>query len=408
MRSIDNPSAPGSAFHSGDVLRVEQDVPIRLSYPVYFVEDLFEKHFAHLDVMLEGTVERPREVLFVIDAGVLRHHPHLPETLARRANEARGTWHLAGSPLVVPGGERSKNDPDLVNRILDRIHERGVDRHSYVVAIGGGAVLDLAGYAAAVAHRGIRLIRVPTTVLAQNDSGVGVKNGVNAYGKKNFVGTFAPPFAVFNDFRLLETLDDRDWRAGTSEAVKVALIKDPAFFDFLEESAARIAARDSDAMRRLIVRCAELHLDHIRKGGDPFEQGSSRPLDFGHWSAHKLEQLSDYEIRHGEAVAIGIALDCTYAHLAGILPEEPWQRVLNVLETLGFDLYAAELSAGIDDGEAAVFAGLEEFREHLGGELTILLIEDVGRPIEVHRVDLPRYRDAIAYLQERARTSVGA
>lgn len=393
------------------VQRLLQDVPIRFTYPVYFVSDLFGADFAELEALLAADAEDgPHHVLFVVDDGVVAHHPQLLPALGRRADAAGGKWRMAGAPLVVPGGEQAKNDPALVTRIHDRIHEQGVCRHSYVVAIGGGAVLDLVGYAAATAHRGVRLIRVPTTVLAQNDSGVGVKNGINAYGKKNFIGTFAPPFAVFNDRSFLRTLDDRDWRAGTSEAVKVALIKDPAFFEWLEATAPKIAARDADAMRTLVVRCAELHLEHIRASGDPFEMGSSRPLDFGHWAAHKLEQLSGYRIRHGEAVAIGIALDCTYAYLEGLLAKSDWQRVLAVLERLGFDLFAPELLQQPDAAPEsyAVFGGLEEFREHLGGQLTILLIEKIGRGTEVHAVDHHQYTRAIHLLRERAHAAVDA
>ena len=165
--------------------------------------------------------------------------------------------------------------------------------------------MDMAGLAAATAHRGVRHIRIPTTTLSQCDSGVGVKNGINAFGKKNFIGTFAPPFAVINDFQLLAPLSPRDKRAGFAEAVKVACIRSREFFDALEEDAAALAQFQPDAMRKLIRRCAELHMDHIATSGDPFEFGSARPLDFGHWSAHKLEQLSDFKIRHGEAVAIG-------------------------------------------------------------------------------------------------------
>ena len=406
-----SPRLHNSATDSaGRTLRIVQDVPIRFTYPVYFVDDLFGAHFQEIERLLVSDGERmQRRVLFVVDDGVARTQPDLLDTLQQRAAAADGLWEVAGDPLVVPGGEDAKNDPRLVRTIHDRINDRGVCRHSYVVAIGGGAVLDLAGYAAATAHRGVRLIRVPTTVLAQNDSGVGVKNGVNAYGKKNFVGTFAPPFAVFNDFRFLDTLDDRDWRAGTSEAVKVALVKDASFFEFLEDHAGAIASRDREAMRSLVIRCAELHLEHIRTAGDPFEMGSSRPLDFGHWAAHKLEQMSNYEIRHGEAVAIGIALDCTYAYLAGMMPETAWQRVLQVLEGFGFDLFVPELVRGIEDGvNAPLFAGLEEFREHLGGELTILLTTDIGQGVEVHEVDRRLYLQAIEMLRERAQSSVSA
>ena len=216
------------------------------------------------------------------------------------------------------------------------------------MAIGGGAVLDAAGYAAATAHRGIRLIRVPTTVLAQDDSAMGVKNGINAFGKKNYLGTFAPPFAVINDVAFLQTLPDRHWRAGVSEAIKAALIKDRAFFDFLESQAAALKARDLVAMEQVIRRCAVLHLSHIASGGDPFELGSSRPLDFGHWSAHKLEQLTDHRLGHGEAVAIGIALDTTYSYLAGFLPEDDWRRIISLLPALGLSVYVPELGQNLD------------------------------------------------------------
>ncbi len=239
---------------------------------------------------------------------------------------------------IIPGGEGAKNDPALVDQLIEAVDRYGIDRHSYVIAIGGGSVLDLVGYVAAISHRGIRHIRIPTTVLSQNDSGIGVKNGVNYRGKKNFLGSFAPPVAVFNDAEFLKTLDDRDWRAGISEAIKVALIKDQPFFEWLETNAEKLAARDLDTMQYLIHRCAELHLDHIASG-DPFEMGSSRPLDFGHWSAHKLEQLTDFEVRHGEAVAIGIALDSLYSQRLGWLSEADTHRILNLERTLGFSLF---------------------------------------------------------------------
>ena len=190
-------------------------------------------------------------------------------------------------------------------RIL-RSHQRRVTvPHSYLVAVGGGAVLDAAGVAAASAHRGMRLIRVPTTVLSQDDSAMGVKNGINAFGKKNYLGTFAPPFAVINDSSFLSTLSDRDWRGGATEAVKAALIRDPDLFELLEHHAPALRDRDLAAMVQVIRRSAKLHLQHIATGGDPFEHGSSRPLDFGHWAAHQLEQATNNRLGHGEAVAAG-------------------------------------------------------------------------------------------------------
>jgi 3-dehydroquinate synthase len=231
-------------------------------------------------------------------------------------------------------------------------------------------------------------------VLAQNDSGVGVKNGINAFGKKNFIGTFAPPYAVINDFDFLTTLEERDWRSGVAEAVKVALLKDADFFEFITAHAKAIASRDLEIMQQVIYRCAQLHLEHIARSGDPFEMGSSRPLDFGHWAAHRLEHLTNYRLRHGEAVAIGIALDSTYSYLAGILGGQQWQQILNTLSAIGFALSVSELSS------CHLFYGLTEFREHLGGEFTLTLLQGIGRANEVSEVDLSLYKQAISVISD--------
>jgi 3-dehydroquinate synthase len=263
-------------------------------------------------------------------------------------------------------------------------------------------LLDVVGLAAATAHRGVRHVRIPTTTLSQADSGVGVKNGINAFGKKNFIGTFAPPYAVINDFQLLASLAPRDKRAGYVEAVKVALIRDKEFFESIEGDAKRLSEFEPAAMQRLIYRCAELHVNHIATGGDPFEFGSSRPLDFGHWSAHKLEQLSEYKIRHGEAVAMGIALDTLYSRKLGLLDEDSAERVLQLLEALGFELYANEFLHANSEGSLLVLDGLEEFREHLGGELTITLLKAIGKGVEVHEVRSPKVIESIHELQSRS------
>jgi 3-dehydroquinate synthase len=279
-----------------------------------------------------------------------------------------------------------------------------------VVAIGGGAVLDVAGYAAATAHRGVRLIRVPTTVLAQDDAGLGVKNGVNRFGKKNYLGTFAPAVAVINDSNFLATLPDRDWLCGITEAIKVALMKDAPFFARIESGATALVNRDLVVMAPVLRRCAELHLNHIASGGDPFELDNSRPLDFGHWAAHKLEYLSDYRIRHGEAVGIGMALDSTYSWLTGILPENDWRRIVDLLLKLRLPIYAPELGAHPGDisHPRSVMRGLTEFREHLGGELTISLLEAIGRPLEVHQIDHARMAQSIAELKRIAEARAAA
>ncbi len=368
---------------------IDQSVRVTFRFPVYFTTGLFDPANPILrNVVTVAGDPAPADVVVVVDDGVARAHAGLLSHLDHYAAAHRDALRLVAPPLVLPGGEQVKNDPQHLDAVHALIRDAALCRHSYVIAIGGGALLDLAGYAAATAHRGIRLIRVPTTVLSQDDSAVGVKNGVNAYGKKNYFGTFAPPCAVLNDFDFLDTLEDRDWRGGVSEAVKAALIRDAAFFAQIEADAPALVARDRGTMRRLVRRSAELHLAHIAQGGDPFELGSSRPLDFGHWAAHKLEQLTNHQLRHGEAVAIGIALDTTYACLSGWLTAHDWQRVIDLLIALQLPIAVPELSAhaGAPDHPASVLRGLEEFREHLGGQLTIMLLRGIGTAFDVHEI----------------------
>jgi 3-dehydroquinate synthase len=371
--------------------QIRQEIHVSFRYPVHFTAGVFSPSNPVLRSVIE---ESPREgatarVLFVVDRGVARAHPNLVAAIETYCLHHGDALALAGPVLVVQGGEQVKNDPRQLAAIQNAIHGAALCRHSYVAAIGGGAVLDAVGYAAATAHRGVRLIRIPTTVLAQDDSALGVKNAVNAFGMKNYLGTFAPPFAVINDSTFLETLCDRDWRAGMSEAVKAGLVKDASFFEFIETNAAALVGRDLPLMKDVIRRSAELHLQHIATGGDPFELGSSRPLDFGHWAAHKLEQVTEHRLRHGEAVAIGIALDSTYACLSGFLPENAWRRILDLLLALQLPIWAPELGQHLeaDDDPKSVLRGLEEFREHLGGRLTIMLLRSIGDPFDVNEMD---------------------
>ncbi|OUL34273.1 3-dehydroquinate synthase [Nostoc sp. T09] len=382
---------------------IKQSVCVNFNYDVHFTNGLFQIDNPLLAQVIaaDGDIS-PKKVLAIVDGGLLKHQHGLLNQISIYAQFYADVINLIDEPIIVPGGEIVKNEPRFVEQIHQMIDADGLCRHSYVLGIGGGALLDMVGYAAATAHRGVRLLRVPTTVLAQNDSGVGVKNGINAFGKKNFLGTFMPPYAVLNDFKFLTSLDDRDWRSGIAEAVKVALIKDADFFQFIVTYADKLAARDLKAMEKLIYRCAQLHLEHIATSGDPFEKGSSRPLDFGHWAAHKLEHVTDYKLRHGEAVAIGIALDSTYSYLTGLLSQLEWQSILGTLKKLGFTLYLSALTEQLHqpDHPHHLFRGITEFREHLGGKLSITLLQGIGQGIEVHQVDLCVYKKAISMVQD--------
>jgi 3-dehydroquinate synthase len=340
--------------------------------------------------LLEPSGDQPARVQFWVDQHVADAQPNLRTRIRRFVASQAGRITMPGNIQIVPGGEDVKNDVHLLERMLKCIHAADLDRRSYVVVIGGGAVLDAVGFAAAISHRGIRLVRLPTTTLAQGDSGVGVKNSVNLFRKKNWIGTFAVPWGVVNDEALLETLPLRDFRCGFSEAVKVSLLKDATEFDRICRSADAIARRDMTAAGPVIQRSAELHLQHITQGGDPFEAQEARPLDFGHWSAHKLEVLSNFELRHGEAVAIGVAIDSVYSSLAHGLSESDAFRVLDCLSRLGLPLSHPTLQ-DVD----GLFAGLEEFRQHLGGRLTLTMLPRLGDKLDVHTVDAARMRTAI-------------
>ncbi|TCC97897.1 3-dehydroquinate synthase [Pedobacter hiemivivus] len=363
---------------------LEQSFSVKFDYKIYFTNSLFQSTNTILADFFKGRpAEGSQKIFFVIDEGVAITHPNLISDIKAYFKKC-SELNLINDIMIIPGGEASKNDPQLFDQLVEAVDVHGIDRHSYIAAIGGGAVLDLVGYAAAVSHRGIKHIRIPTTVLSQNDSGIGVKNGINYKGKKNFLGTFAPPTAVFNDEQFLQTLSDRDYRSGISEAIKVALIKDPAFFYWIEDHANELASKHTDSMNYLIKHCAKLHLDHIA-GADPFETGSARPLDFGHWSAHKQEQLSQFTVLHGEAVAMGIALDSTYSFFAGLLTEDKLQRILSVMLQLSFEITDPIIQ--IKDTQSPILKGLTEFQEHLGGKLTITLLTDLGTGKEVHEMD---------------------
>ncbi|MCK6488024.1 MAG: 3-dehydroquinate synthase [Planctomycetes bacterium] len=378
-----------------------QHFTVDYRFDVVFTRDVFAPDNQVLaDLLAPPAGGRPSRALVYLDQGVLAGDPGLPRRIHTwfAAHQGAGV-RLAAEPGAVPGGEAAKDSLALVERVARDASQHGLCRHSWILIIGGGAVLDAVGLAASLVHRGIRQVRLPTTTLAQADAGLGVKNAVNALGQKNLLGTFTPPRAVVNDGRFLDQLDDRAWRAGVAEAVKVAAIRDAGFARELAALAPRLAAREGAAMERAVRRCAELHLAHITGAGDPFEQGTSRPLDFGHWSAHRLEMLSNQRLGHGEAVAIGVALDLLYAALGGRIAEADAQALIGCLHTCGFRLWDEALDLAGADGRRAVLGGLEQFREHLGGELTLAMPDGLGRSRDVNGIDETQFERALAQLR---------
>ncbi len=386
---------------STETRTIQQSIAVTWEFPVTFTHGLFDAQ----NLVLVQTLGRLHEqcrarALVFVDGHVAAALPGLTGEIARYFSTHAAALELAGEPVVVPGGEQVKNDFSLVEGFMRLMLERHIDRQSFVIIVGGGAVMDAVGLAAALVHRGLRQVRVPTTVLGQNDAGVGVKNGVNYLGGKNAVGSFAPPFAVLNDSRFLTTLPQRDWLCGVAEAWKVAIIRDTTFFDWLCKNAAKFPARDAAAMEQLVFRCADEHLSHIRSNGDPFEYGRARPLDFGHWSAHKIELMSGFKISHGEAVASGVLLDSIYASYMGWITDADLARISLGLQQSGFPLWHDELDARDANGQHLVFAGLRDFQEHLGGELTVTFPNGLGARREVHEIDLAKMAQAVQHLRE--------
>ncbi|WP_437188532.1 3-dehydroquinate synthase [Planctomicrobium sp. SH668] len=380
---------------------IEFSVPFR--HRLRLTRDVFGKDQDVLLKLFETNGENVPRVQVWLDEQIAVAQPQLTSRIRTCLNSHRDQVQLVGNIQICPGGEAVKNDIHIVERMLKCMNTADLDRRSYVLVIGGGAVLDAVGFAAAIAHRGIRLIRIPTTTLAQGDSGVGVKNSVNLFAKKNWIGTFAVPWAVINDEELLSSLPDRDFVCGFSESVKVSLLKDPNEFTRIEKLAPAIRSRDMNAVRPVLYRSAQLHLQHITQGGDPFEALEARPLDYGHWSAHKLEPMTNFELRHGEAVAIGVAIDTVYSSLVHGLPQQDAIRVLRCLEALGLNLYHPLLNE-----TKLLFDGLEEFRQHLGGRLTLTMLTAIGSPINVHDVDREQMRQAIRFVIEFVQSSAAA
>ena len=376
--------------------RYDFQIPVTFKHRIIFTRDAFSVGNPELAaVMAEGG---GRRAMVFVEETVAGFWPELVDQI--QAYFGNLDLDFLGTS-VFPGGESVKADDHLVKEVWAAIDAAHLDRHSYALVIGGGAFLDAVGYAAATAHRGVRLIRFPTTTLSQDDSGVGVKCAINAFGKKNWVGSFAVPYAVINDFSFLHSQDEETRRGGLIEAVKVALVRDREFFEWIEENLTLLAALEPDALETCVEKSALLHARHIASGGDPFENGSSRPLDFGHWAAHKLETMTSYQLSHAPAVAVGLALDTLYSARAGLLKFSVADQVMLVLDGLQLAIYHPALDWLDETGRRRVLGGLDEFREHLGGRLTVLLLEDVGKGIDVHQFNETLLGDCINELRTR-------
>lgn len=376
-------------FHS-------QNICLNFPYRTGFTHEVFKPENSTLADILEQ--RDGGRILVLIEDGLEQFYPELPTNIDRYFKKNAGALIYTGYRFV-PGGEASKTGFSAWETTLSHIVKAGIDRHSYIIAVGGGAFLDITGFAAATAHRGIRLVRIPTTTLSQADSGVGVKNGINFMGQKNYLGTFAVAWATLNDFCFLHSQPLSLKRAGLAEVVKVAVVKDPDFFYWLAENAPALAACEEKTLEYAVKRSALLHASHIACGGDAFELGSSRPLDFGHWSAHYMETMSGYTLGHAEAVSVGMCLDILYSVKKGWLSATDAEKITSVLKTLGLPVFHPLLAHKTTNNTYEVLNGLEAFREHLGGHLTILMLTEIGHGQDVHEIDTALMSKCIQEMQ---------
>ncbi len=275
--------------------------------------------------------------------------------------------------LVLPDGEAFKT-LDTVARILDVLVANRFSRDACIVALGGGVVGDVAGFAASCYQRGIDFVQLPTTLLAQVDSSVGGKTGVNHVGGKNLIGAFHQPRAVIADTDTLATLPNRELRAGLAEVIKYGLIIDAAFFAWLEANISKLLARDGAALTYAIRRCCEIKADFVRR--DEREQGDRALLNLGHTFGHAIESATGYASwLHGEAVGAGMYMAALTSHHAGWLSSDELTRVRTLLLRTGLPLAAREMA-----GDAAL-ASMRMDKKVKAGQMRLVLLKGIGSSV---------------------------
>ncbi len=287
--------------------------------------------------------------------------------------DALGGFGIDPTVHALPPGEATKSLASA-SRLFDALVAMNADRHTAVVAVGGGVIGDLAGFAAATYARGVPLVMIPTTLLAQVDSSVGGKVGVNHPGAKNIIGAFHQPAAVWIDTDTLRTLPDRELRCGLAEVVKYGVILDEAFFRELEDRVDAILARDDWALRRIVARSCELKAAVVSRD-EREETGLRAVLNFGHTIGHAIEAVAGYDgpYQHGEAVAVGMVAEARLAERLGWIGPEVVARIVGVLDRLGLPTSAPGLDAG------RLLAAMGRDKKNRGGRIRFVLPRSIGR-----------------------------
>lgn len=300
---------------------------------------------------------------------------------------------IAATRITIPPGEASKSYAQFV-ALCDALLAAKIERNDLVIAFGGGVVGDLTGFAAAVLRRGVRFVQVPTTLLAQVDSSVGGKTGINSPHGKNLIGAFHQPALVIADTALLDTLSEREFKAGYAEVVKYGLIDDPDFFDWCEANWSRIIAGGPERDHAVAVSCRAKAAIVAR---DEREEGDRALLNLGHTFAHALERLTYYDsarLVHGEAVAIGLALAFRFSQRLGLCSGQDAGRVSRHLDHAGLPSRLQQVPGGAGSAEEIVNAMAQD-KKVKRGVLTFILARGIGKSFIAHGVAAEEVRDFI-------------
>jgi len=291
---------------------------------------------------------------------------------------------ISSTRIAVPPGEGTKSYPQFI-ALCDALLAAKIERDDLVIALGGGVVGDLTGFAAAVLRRGVRFVQIPTTLLAQVDSSVGGKTGINSGHGKNLIGAFHQPALVIADTALLDTLSEREFKAGYAEVVKYGLINDPAFFDWCEANWARIISGGPERDHAVAVACKAKAAIVAR---DEREEGDRALLNLGHTFAHALERLTGYDsarLVHGEAVAIGLALAFRFSQRLGLCSGQDAIRVSRHLDAVGLPSTLQQVPGGAGNAKEIVTA-MGQDKKVRRGVLTFILAHGIGRSFIAHGV----------------------
>jgi 3-dehydroquinate synthase len=346
-------------------------IPVSTASAAYTVEigtGLLAQVGARLDTLLSGGLVSGRQKLFVITS---------PEIW-----RLHGAQLLSGLPhppalLEVPAGEQHKR-LSTVERLLESLAEHGADRDSVLLAFGGGVIGDMAGFLAAIYMRGIRYVGVPTTLLAQVDSSLGGKTGVNLAAGKNLVGAFHHPLAVYTDIATLTTLPEAELRAGLQESVKAGIIRDRALFDFLDREADSVLGRDTAALTRVVADSVRMKAEVV--AADERESGLRMLLNLGHTLGHAIEAATEYKrLLHGEAVAWGMIAAISIAQQRQLISGEDAETMRRVIEAYG------PLHGFAADAQALVALTAKD-KKNRSGARSFVLPTSIGTAIVVHDV----------------------